>query len=729
MLFRDFDYFNYRFPEPQYLGAKYKFLDWIYRFIPKNVKTALDAFAGSQSVAYFFKQLGLKTYTNDFLKFNHQIGLALIENQKDILTQDDIAVLFQERGDIDFTLIQSTYTDVFFEKEQAIWLDNFRANINLLENVYKKSLAFTIINRSLTRKVTMGHFGHLQALSYANNPERVKRNPSLSKSVKNIFLTLLPAYNQAIFDNGQENRSFNQNILDLIPKLSAIDLVYFDPPYCDSHADYQSFYHLLETYVEYWQDKQFINTIKRYEPQKFSGFDKKGEVLQSFEKLFASAQEIPYWLISYNDRSYPAVEQLTKLIAKYKDVQIESKIYASSRGGKGSVTGSREILFICKEKPLFHMNIQTNTQEFSFDYWEKLYKTDKLEEFTLNEVGFLWLKIKSIVRKEHMTEFLAAYGYDYLNKLSLNKQFVQLFDLLKQDLPQSHQQLDHFIRIKNAEQCKVFDTDKLASELYKLRYFDWGGDYKNTLDKYLVDRYVKVYQSYDELVSKFDKEINNAVQGYVLCSWYNHWSSILIEHIFNSHPIVLPAVGKIKKVDFFINNTPFDLKVTYLPFNFIEKQRKEKGLKQELSELKYQAKQLKISFAANARASDIYYEITEKMKDSGNPSCQATLENIRKVKIDILSEVQQNPKILIRNLYEEQGEMRFDASNRLFLVLVDTEDFDNSWKLKRNFDLLTPVIQNYLDNFPKKKIEDLKINFRYKNQQFTVCSDIIFVIK
>lgn len=48
---------------------------------------------------------------------------------------------------------------------------------------------------------------------------------------------------------------------------------------------------------------------------------------------------------------------------------------------------------------------------------------------------------------------------------------------------------------------------------------------------------------------------------------------------------------------------------------------------------------------------------------------------------------------------EQQGEMHFDASNRLFLVLVDASDFDNSWKLKRNMDLLEPSITDYLKTF------------------------------
>jgi hypothetical protein len=75
--------------------------------------------------------------------------------------------------------------------------------------------------------------------------------------------------------------------------------------------------------------------------------------------------------------------------------------------------------------------------------------------------------------------------------------------------------------------------------------------------------------------------------------------------------------------------------------------------------------------------------------------------------------------------------MRFGSENRLFLVLVDTEDFNNSWKLKRNLDLLKPTIQSYLDNFESKNMDHLQVSFGYKNkpQVFNALTDIIFVIK
>jgi len=366
----------------------------------------------------------------------------------------------------------------------------------------------------------------------------------------------------------------------------------------------------------------------------------------------------------------------------------------------------------------------------SFDYWKKLHESEKLEEFSSDTQGLLWLKVKSIVRKEIISEFVSENKIE-LRETSLNGQFLELYDHLSINPEQSHNLLNKYIEKKNKSLLAALDTKKLVSELYKLKTFDWGGDYQNSLDKYLVNRYVKILQSYDTLVSKFETEISTAVQGYVLNSWYNHWSSILIEHIFKSHKAVLPTVGQIKHVDFFIGNVPFDLKVTYLPAEYIKAKRSELGFPVEITYLKAKARELEIDFDKNAKQTDIYYEIIEKMKDKGTEECKNVIETLKNEKVQILNEAQQNPHILAKWLYENQGEMRFGSENRLFLVLVDTEDFTGSWKLKRNMDLLEPVIKDYLDNFAKKNISDLKIVFKYKgkSQIFTALTDVIFVVK
>lgn len=350
-LFDEEQYLDIKFPLPQYLGSKYIHKDWIARWIPDDVNVVLDAFSGSQSIAFLCKQLGKSVISNDFLTFNSQIGKALIENKQEILTEEDINILFSENSDPSkYNLMEQLYTDLFFPIEETSFLDAFRSNIRFLNNEYKKAMAFSIINRAMTRKVTMGHFAHTQALAYASDPNRIKRNRSLVTPLKVLFKDLLVEYNNAVFDNNKECVSYNQNVLELLPKLSNVDLAYFDPPYCDSHADYQSFYHLLETYTNYWKDKDFINGTKRYSPKKISGFDTKSEMIGSLGKMFLLSKEIPYWLISYNDRSYPDIETLADMIKPYRNVRIERKSYSAGRGGKGSVAGSSEILLICTPK-------------------------------------------------------------------------------------------------------------------------------------------------------------------------------------------------------------------------------------------------------------------------------------------------------------------------------------------------------------------------------------------
>ena len=324
MLFEDTKYLDYKFPEPQYLGAKHIHRGWIAQFIPEDVSTVLDAFSGSQSIAYMFKQLGKKVITNDFLNFNNYIGKALIENPDNKLDSSDLEILFSSNDNPSrFNLIENLYSGLFFLADEATFADSFRSNVHKLSNQYKQALALTIMCRSMTRKVTMGHFAHTQALAYASDPIRIKRNRSLIRPLKDIFLDLLPEYNAAVFDNSQKNISYNKNILDLLPTLNSVDLAYFDPPYCNSHADYQSFYHLLETYVEYWKDKQFVNGTKRYEPKRYSGFDKNSEAISNLQLMFERAIHIPTWLVSYNDRSYPDIETMVNLIKPYRNVKVE----------------------------------------------------------------------------------------------------------------------------------------------------------------------------------------------------------------------------------------------------------------------------------------------------------------------------------------------------------------------------------------------------------------------
>jgi len=74
--------------------------------------------------------------------------------------------------------------------------------------------------------------------------------------------------------------------------------------------------------------------------------------------------------------------------------------------------------------------------------------------------------------------------------------------------------------------------------------------------------------------------------------------------------------------------------------------------------------------------------------------------------------------------------MRFGAENRIYLILVDPNDFSLSWKLKRNIDLLSPVITRYLNNISSDEIRRKQVDFTFKGKAgtFSALADTIFVV-
>jgi len=342
------------------------------------------------------------------------------------------------------------------------------------------------------------------------------------------------------------------------------------------------------------------------------------------------------------------------------------------------------------------------------------------------ERGTLFLKLRSLSRTNLLQELA-----DELNIDVSNVNNKELFEFIFCSSILDEQKIDEFIRKKYSKERKNRKKNEhfLYNQLYKLKVFDWGGFYQNSVEQTIVNNYVKKIQDFDKLNEIIEKDINPRLKGYILCSWYNHWTSILIEDMFKDHPDVLPTIGLIKKVDFFWKNLPFDLKVTYFPEGFIDKMRKEKKLKPEFAEITNFAKKHKIYYDKNQRKGEIFYDLWTKISEDISKDSKNFIKNLKNERERIIRETQSDPKKLIQWLYEEQGIRRFDAANRFFLVLINLQNLEESWKLKRNKKLLQKEIKKYLDSNKTLDTNKLKITFKWENKSFTTYAAILFVIR
>lgn len=291
--------------------------------------------------------------------------------------------------------------------------------------------------------------------------------------------------------------------------------------------------------------------------------------------------------------------------------------------------------------------------------------------------------------------------------------------------PNGMEMLDTYLRDRNNEWYHTMgvDEEKLKSGLRQINNYEWGGDQENSLDQYLVRRYIKVISDLDVLRSKADAIAAN-VWNFVQTSWYNNWTSYLIESIFKKHRRVLSAVGEIKSVDFFIDNKPVDLKVTYFPGEYM--QGKLKGVlgNSELTWLKHKAKTFGILPDKNLSDSEQYNFLREEIENHGHQEVIAQLTKFRK---QIVDDARKDPESLMKWLYEKQSPRLFGAENRLFVVLIDSTDMDQSWKMKRAFSLIEKEVNAYLETFTDTSLK--KIDFTFKKQNYSSLADVIFVIK
>lgn len=361
----------------------------------------------------------------------------------------------------------------------------------------------------------------------------------------------------------------------------------------------------------------------------------------------------------------------------------------------------------------------------NFANLDTLFRNNDFPSIENDNRGIRYLKLRSMSRRETIEEFCNLHNID-ISELQSRQYFQHVFEL--DNITNEH--INAFINDKYSQerQERLANEDYLVDQLSRLQNFDWGGSFGNSLEKNIVDNYVKKIQSYERINDEIEGSLLTSLRGYTLNSWYNHWTSILIEDLFKDHINVLPTVGLVKKIDFFINDIPFDLKVTYFPEQLLAQKLRERGFGSELTKLKQICRQLNIFIPNDLTDKDLKLHLYNRVSEDPREIARQFILTLKEHKREIISEAEANPTELKVWLYENQGEARFDASNRFFLVLTDETDISNSWKLKRNIVFLRQEINEHLDTIVLD-IERLNTEFYWsKTQQTFQCkSDILFI--
>jgi len=330
-----------KYPKVNYIGNKEKLSSWICDHLPKDTNSIFDAFSGGSSIGYEAKKRGYKVYSNDILKVNYYLAKALIENNHITLNQEDLNTIFQGKPLKGF--MYKHYSNVYFFEDECMELDLYKKNIKKLNCEYKQALAFSLIRRAMIRKMPYSRFTiNWEKIKLLRDEEysyaKYKRKRAYhNQSIKFHFLDNLESYNSAIFDNNKSNKAYNSDIFKIVNKIQA-DIIYIDPPYSGTMNDYFGFYGLIDNYISSRNLKPFKNNF----------IDKK-TVINLFKKLFSNLKNYKYWLISYNNNSYPSKEEMLKILSEFSNnIEVIEKHHLYKVTGKVKKQDNIEYLFLVK---------------------------------------------------------------------------------------------------------------------------------------------------------------------------------------------------------------------------------------------------------------------------------------------------------------------------------------------------------------------------------------------
>ena len=305
-----------------------------------------------------------------------------------------------------------------------------------------------------------------------------------------------------------------------------------------------------------------------------------------------------------------------------------------------------------------------------FNTAQKWFQQDRIRELTESFEGLRFLKLRSLSRREHLEYLFSVAAIDPTSS-KVSNLFREAFETAALDNPTIDSAIKSIYALEREQRRNC--EDELVNQLYRLEVFDWGGLHQNSLERTIVDNYVKKTRDYDQLSNSIENELHNSMRSYVLCSWYNHWPSIII------------------------------------------------------TLLKQWARRCKVAFSKSLSDNRLLPDLWNKASDHPSVESVELLSELSDFRQELISEAKSNPETLIQWLYENQGVRRFDASNRLFLILVDYSNFFLSWKLKRAKPLLDSAISSYLDNTPS--LPGRILNFTWEGTNYTVVSDAIIITK
>jgi adenine-specific DNA-methyltransferase len=278
-------------------------------------------FTGEPDLSAQLKRWPVRVAANDPLIWSHTKATALVENDSDRLTEDEIEAIVDDayvpRDRLDNPALMN-----WFNETDAWWFDTVRFNAERLTTEYKRAIALTL-------GMMVGDY----VLSFSADSRHLREPLSLSRVFRQ-FVEAMPFP----YDNSMRSKATNQDVRAFIAERRHTDLLFLRlPAPMQAQPARQDPFAWREEWLQGGDD--FWDAFEKARAGKLgSRVQSKQQYLGLVEHLLHTAAHLPAWAIAHTENGFISADELVETVNRVRKVDaVYSKDFSDLLGVRAAI--------------------------------------------------------------------------------------------------------------------------------------------------------------------------------------------------------------------------------------------------------------------------------------------------------------------------------------------------------------------------------------------------------
>jgi hypothetical protein len=274
-------------------------------------------FAGQPDLGWYLKFWGKQILANDVCQWAWWMSRAMIENQGESLTEEDVSLTLSEAY-VPHRRLYNSALGASMNEIDAVWFDNVWLNIQQIENEHRRALAYT---------VALGVGDYVFSFN--------RETSSLRRPLSEVYIALW-RNSRDVINNGKLNYSVNHDAHEFIRSARA-DLMFARFPRPEGMSALRSgIVGWRETWIR-GAESEWDSIIAAQRGRLGDDVMSKEHYLQLIGNFLSRAKHIPKWAIAHTEDGFVSAAEIGEVIKHFRRIDVTyNKDFSDVVGGKNT---------------------------------------------------------------------------------------------------------------------------------------------------------------------------------------------------------------------------------------------------------------------------------------------------------------------------------------------------------------------------------------------------------